>query len=182
MIGHCSTSASTLTCGTTARCASTEDQQPPSPLPLIRDHPGCLEATDTILPEYGRISVKHTDRIRWQDPPRAHKQLSFQLLGSPSGRSGKGSEGFGGFGLCNDVLQGARRPPHIDPIEDRPCISWRLLESEQQEKTALFNRPTRKHTIPGPLEHRELRQRFGQKDFRGAIQNDPECSLRPMLR
>ena len=47
--------------------------------------PSALEAAETVLPECGQTLVKDADRIRRQDPPRAHYQLSFQLPRSPSG-------------------------------------------------------------------------------------------------
>jgi hypothetical protein len=53
------------------------------PLSLIGDHPWRLEAAETVLPERGRVLVKDTNRIWRQDPPRAHKHLSFQLPRSP---------------------------------------------------------------------------------------------------
>ena len=71
---------------------------------LVGDDSGCRQPINTVLPECGRIIVKDAGRIRRQDPPRPHKHLSFQLPRSPSGKSGKGPEGFGRFGPRNDAF------------------------------------------------------------------------------
>jgi len=118
---------------------------------LIRDHPGRLKAAETITPECSRVLVKDAGRIRRQDPPGPQKHLRLQLPRSPCGKSGKGPEGFGRLGLCNDAFKNSGHTPQIDPVEDRSCVRWRLLESEQQEKSGRPYRPTCKQPVAGPL-------------------------------
>src|SRR6185295_13413217 len=128
---------------------------------LVGDDSWRLQPADTVQPECAWVLVKDAERICRQDPPRAHKELSFQLPRSPSGRSGKRPEGFGGLGLCNHALQEARCSSYIHPVEDRSCICVRLHESEQHEKIGGVYRPTRKYPVGGPFECCELRQHVG---------------------
>src|SRR6266850_7242857 len=148
---------------------------------LIGDHPRPLQPAYTVLPKFGRVLVKDADRIRRQSRPSPLEHFEFQLPRSPPGESRESPEGFGRFRLRNDAFQDLRCAPHIDPVEDRSCVCWRLLEPEQQKKVGWLDRPTSKQPIAGPLEHGEVRQRLGQENVCGAIQNEPKCSLRPVL-
>ena len=130
--------------GRGAKPAGLVDDLGPAPFPNwrpTRAPGGCWRQSCQVWPGL----VKDAERIRRQDSPRPHKHLSFQSPRSPCGKSGKGPEGFGRFGLRNDAFQDLRCAPHIDPVEDRSCVCWRLLESEQQEKPG-WSRPAHPQT------------------------------------